>query len=120
MLRRVELISGLVAGVVGGIGWILGLLVALSSNAPEGLGPRATIFFVVMLLCIVGVTSGACMHNQRGAPGGLALLWVCTILLIIGTIISGFTVGIFFLPAALLALITSVTGSFARPVAPTA
>lgn len=120
MSGRVEWIVGLVAGVAGVVGWILALLVALSINTPEGLGPRTIAFFVVMLGCIGGVTTGAYLHGRRGALGGLALLWVCTILVIVGTIISGFTVGIFFLPAAILALVASVAGSFSQPVAPAA
>ncbi|HEX5416413.1 MAG TPA: hypothetical protein VFZ25_12160 [Chloroflexota bacterium] len=118
MIGRIGLLVGILAGVTGGIGWIVALLVALSANGPEGVGPRTLTFFAIMLLAIVGVTTGAYLQSQRAAPGRLVLLWICTILLIVGTVISGFSVGVFFLPAAILALIASVMASFARPTTP--
>ena len=117
MSGRVAWAIGLAAGVAGGLGWMLALLFAPSANGSSGLGPRTIVFLAVMLLSIGGVAAGVFLHAMRGTPGALAMTWFAAVLLVFGTIISGFTVGVFFLPAAILALAACVAASICRPIA---
>jgi hypothetical protein len=121
MTRQVELLCGLAAGVVGVVGWAYALFGPTYTNDVGGhasvaqisLNPTSITFFVVMLLCIAGVTAGAYLHWRTGSPGGLALLWTAAVLLTVGTALGAASVGVFLLPAALLALIASIAGSIA-------
>jgi hypothetical protein len=107
---------GLAAGVLGLGGWILALSVALGISS---LSPRTAIFFMAMLLAICGVAIGAYQYSDRGRPIWRSLLVVATLLLVLGTVLSGFSVGYLFLPAAFLALAATVftfLGQAARTV----
>jgi hypothetical protein len=92
---------GLAAGILGLGGWVLALSVA---SAMSSLGPRTVIFLAAMLLAIGGVTVSAYQYNDRGRAIWHSLLVVATFLLVFGTVLSGFSVGYLFLPAAIAAM----------------
>jgi hypothetical protein len=95
---------GLAAGVLGLGGWLIALSVAIDTSSTSA---RTVTFFVMMLLAIAGVAVGAYKYNEGGLTTWRSLLVVAALLLSFGTILSGFTVGLFFLPAAVAALAAS-------------
>jgi hypothetical protein len=92
---------GLAAGALGLVGWLIALSVALDMSS---LSPRTAIFFVAMLLAIGGVAISAYEYNDGDRPIWRPLLVVAVLILTFGTVLSGFTVGFLFLPAAVAAL----------------
>lgn len=101
---------GLAAGVLGFVGWIFALGVAFTS----GFQSRAVVFFVVMLLAIGGVGLGAYRSDASSRTIWRLLLGLATLLLVCGTVLSGFTVGLLFAPAALLALVATLLTNLGR------
>ena len=124
MARSIELVMSIASGVVGILGWLYALFGpvyasstgAHASVAQISLNPISVAFFAMMLLAVLGVAVGGYLHHQRGGAWP-AVLWTSTLLLVVGTILSGFSVGAFLVPAALLALLAAVIGtsSSARP-----
>lgn len=96
---------GLTAGALGLIGWLVAFGVA---SEMSGLSPRTTIFFSAMLLAIGGVVLSAYKYHNVDQTGWRSLLATATGLLAVGTVLSGFTVGFLFLPAAVAALAAAV------------
>jgi hypothetical protein len=96
---------GLAAGLLGFGGWVLALGVA---SAMSSFSARTVFFFIVMLLAIGGVGIGAYQYNDSGRTIWRSLLVSATLLLVMGTVLSGFTVGILFVPAAMLALAATI------------
>jgi hypothetical protein len=74
----------------------------------SGLSPRAVIFFLVMLVAIGGIGVGAYQYGATGRTIGRILLVVGALLLACGTVLSGFTVGYLFLPAAIVGLVATL------------
>lgn len=124
--RRVEVLAGVTAGALGIVGWLYALFgpVYTSSEGSHAsvvqmsLNLTSATFFVVMLLSIIGVVVGAYLHGKQRWAAGLIVLWFSTALFLVGTVLSGFSVGLFFLPATLAALIASVVGTRSRMGAP--
>ena len=131
MLRRIEFMSGLATSVFGLLGWAYaafgptyryvgsaissnGRTTAVSGSASvvqKGLEPAGVVFFVVMVLVVVSFAAVACWHTQRRGKPALTILWALTSLLWISVVLGAASVGVLLLPGALLAMITSVTGS---------
>lgn len=83
--------------------------VCVSVVEEQGLGtflPLLTIFG----LLFAGIAFGAATHARRGSRGGLALLGLCTVLLLALTFLSILSIGVFLLPSLLLAFIALVLG----------
>ncbi len=134
MLRRIEFMSGLATSVLGLIGWAYAAFgptyrhvgSAISSNGrtttvsgpssvvQQGLEPSGVIFFVAMLLVVVSFAAVASWHTQRRGTAALVILWALTSLLWISVVLGAASIGVLLLPATLLAMITSVTGSLDR------
>jgi hypothetical protein len=134
MLKRIEFTSGLAAGVCGFLGWAYAVfgptyhyvrsavdsqgrghtVSGSTSLAHNGLTPQAMVFFVVVVLALIGVASGAYVHSRGGSRPGLALLWTATPLLWIWVVLGAASIGVLLLPAALLAAVAAVTGSLAQ------
>jgi hypothetical protein len=134
MLRRLEMMSGLLTGIAGlaGPGYALcgpmGSTTAESETtigsvtvttaighgsttpAEQGVLPVTMLFLTAALLCAVGVVVGAYLHVRHSDPVGLALLCVATALLWGETILGAASIGVFLAPAALLALSTASVG----------
>lgn len=139
LLRRVEVVSGMLAGLLGLAGLAFAtfgptyqlVTVAVSSNgvprtasqmeraaslAQQGLEAVTIIFLLLMLVAVLGVAAGAYLHARRGAGTGMLVLAVSTVLLGVGVLVSGFSIGVFLLPAAALGIAALLAGSLApRP-----
>jgi hypothetical protein len=107
---------GIVAGVLGLGGWVLALSVA---SATPPFDPRTFIFFAAMLLAVAGVAVGAYRADAFRADDRNIILWrslllAATLLLVLGTVLSGFTVGYLFLPAAILAVVAALVTLFGQ------
>jgi hypothetical protein len=61
----------------------------------------------------LGLALFAVGHSLRGTAVLLILLWACTILLGAATLLALLSIGVFFVPAAMLALLTSIVGTIA-------
>ena len=92
---------GVAAGAMGLAGWIFAFSIAMDMS---GTSFRTVVFFVMMLFAIGGVTVSAHQYNDGGGPFWRSLLVVAALLLMFGTVLSGFTVGLVFLPAAVAAM----------------
>jgi hypothetical protein len=100
MFRWVEFASGVLAALIG-------VVVALLA---QSLGAA---FWAVGLLFVmpVAVGIGAYQHAWHHREVWLRVLWVSSLLLLCMTFLTMFTVGVYLLPAALLALVASILGS---------
>jgi hypothetical protein len=103
MSHWIELASGLLAAVIG----IAVALLALSLGAA---------FWAVGLLFLVaiGVGIGAYQHTRNQRAAWVRVLWISSLLLLCMTFLTMFTIGVYLMPAALLALLASITGSIRR------
>ena len=118
-VNRVELVTGTAASLTALIGWSYSLFapVYLSSDgsrasvAQISLNPGSATFFTVMLLAIVGLAASTYQRAWQQRHKNLAPVWCCAATLAAGTILSGFSVGLFFLPSAILALGTGLAAS---------
>ena len=109
MLRRIDGVTGLAAGVFG----LLGLARGVAGFSPEEeIDTVLGGFLVAMVLSLIGVPAGAylCSRFEEGIGNriGRYLLWLATTVLVIGTMMSFFSVGLLLLPAALLAVFTAI------------
>lgn len=117
---RIELICGLLAGLLGVLGIIYVTAGPIYRNSEGGTATLVqinglqvlTVVFVLLLL-VVGVPAGAYLHARNRRTAGLVLLWSAEILLALGRVITGFSIGIFLQPTAALGLISAVSGSLA-------
>jgi amino acid transporter len=131
ILRWIDAVSGLLAGLLG----LAGLTYAVFGPAYQQVqattvsnsnGPPATItrtataslasqglhwvvfllamFLLLMLLAVLGVSAGAYLHSRRGGESSLLMLGASMGLLVVGVLLSAFSIGAFLLPAALLGL----------------
>ena len=82
-----------------------------TSVMQKGLGPAGGVFFVAIVLVVVSFAAAAYWHSRRRAKAALLTLWALTSLLWISVVLGAASIGVLLLPAALLAMITSVTGS---------
>jgi hypothetical protein len=134
MLRRIEFMSGLATSVFGLLGWAYAAFgpttryvgSAISSDGrttgvsgytsvvQKGLEPPGVVFFVGVLLVVLSFAAVAYWHSQRRGKAALMILWVLTSLLWISVVLGAASIGVLLLPAALLAMIASMTGSLAR------
>lgn len=134
MLRRIEFVGGLATSLFGIVGWTYAAFgptyryaastvsSGRSANTvsgsisvvQKGLESTGIVFFVTMLLIVLSFAAGAYLHSQRGIRGGLILLWTLTSALWVGAALGAMSIGVLLLPAAFLAVVTSVVGSFAQ------
>ncbi len=134
MLRRIELVTGFAASVVGILGLGYAMLgrtyrytrIAISSDGKantmsgtislvqKGLEPSRIGFFIITLLIAVSFAAGTYWHSHRGVKAALLLLWTLTALLWIAVVLGAASIGVLLLPAALLAVVTVATGSLAH------
>ncbi len=128
VLRWIEAVSGILAGVAGGvaIAYLLttpiyrgaSCYVATPGEPPICVTSTATLLQIngataIVDLCIVavlllGVAIPAVWHSLTGQRGAQWILWGSTTALLIFTLLGIFTIGAFLLPAAAFALIASL------------
>lgn len=134
MLRQIERVTGVTAGIVG----LVGLLIVAFMQVPEEsadvassggttlitseetrplIEERTGLVVAIVLIgvpLLAGVAIGAWRHAQRASTGAGALLIVSTVLLWLVTAGGGFSVGVLLFPAALLALVSLVACGLGR------
>jgi hypothetical protein len=131
MFGRIEVVSGLLAGLLGlallayvvfgpaydtvrtagsraGVTWTTR---GATSMVQVRLEPPTIAFLIVMGLCMVGVALAAYRRRHRGGGAWLVLLHVCAGLLVLGVVLSIVSIGLFLLPAAVLAVTAAVAGN---------
>lgn len=127
MLKRIELASGLLAGILGLVALAFiafGPLYSTRSASgadrgtsaaggsagllQAGLPPRTAIFLALVLLCAIGATVGAYLHSRHGDTIGLFLLCLSAALLAGGVGLSIFSAGALLASAVLLAVTAAV------------
>lgn len=110
-LRAIELWCGLIAAVLGILVPAYGLLFV----TPPG-GELGSIIIIVVSLSFavaVGAIIDGHSRSVQAISAGLALLWSATVPLIALTFLPFGSLGIYILPAAILALASALTGSSA-------
>lgn len=144
-MRQLGTITGLVAGVVGLLGWLYALFgptghyvstevrtVGSTTGEPSGGGAVTTesgwtnmwsnedfeaitiMFLLWMLLGVIGVLAGAILHGRYRLKAGRVILWASAIVLLLGAILGMFSIGLYLLPGAGLAMIAAVLVSSGR------
>lgn len=134
MLRRIELVAGVGAGIIGLAGLLMfalatgteesmdvsssgGTTIIATRETPplieEQTGPVLRIL-VIGIPLLAAVAIGAWLDARNGSTGGGILLIVGTILLFAGTILGAFSVGPYVFPAALLALVSLLACGLGR------
>ena len=139
-LRRLELLGGVLGGILGlaALGYALFAPLGEQCTGSSNLGEQticspvslaqaqglASLSFAIMLFggLSLGVAVFAVSHSLLQRPTLLILLWVCTALLCFATVLAVLTIGMFFVPADALALLASITGTIAsqQPIPATA
>ncbi len=122
MSRHVELISGLIAGGMAGVAVAIAAIAIAAINASgssppgAGLSPRTLLFLGLIGLGGPSAALGAYLHAARAIGAALGLLWLAAGLLLLA-IVGLFSIGIFILPGALLAVVAAVAGTHAQAAA---
>lgn len=130
--QRVETIIGILVGILGIVGLLVGtsLRHECTAVAETGQDTCSTVFapgalaansgtgslavLTILTLVVLGVVAGAVMHSVSGNSAWRALLWSLTILLLAGTILTLASIGLYLVPALVLALIVSALASGIR------
>ena len=131
VLRGIELVGGLAAGVLGLVGLARAILrggwayeseevavgpagahqVARTEGVERFDAPFVAVLLLIVLPLLIAISVGAYAHARHGHDEGLLLAAFPTMLLTFGTLATGFSVGWFLIPAALSALLTLVAGA---------
>lgn len=139
-LRRLELLGGVLGGALGfaALGFALFAPLGEQCGGSSTLGSQSTctsislaqaqglasLSFAITLFggLSLGVVIFAVCHSLLKHPTLLILLWLCTALLCFATLLAVLSIGVFFVPADILALLASITGTLAsqQPVPATA
>ncbi|GEM_PF-2579519 len=110
MSSLVERALGFLAGVIGVVAPVWFLL-AIGREHYEDI----TLLYVALVMAsAVGVAASAWKHSRTGLSGWLVALWISTIVLLAFNVLGLASVGIFLLPATLLALISCLVGTLSR------
>lgn len=133
-MRRSRLLPGLIAAIVGLLGWLYALFGPTGQYASTEVRSDGSVissesgwtslwseqdfhvvtvlFLLVMLVSVIGVFAGTVLHGRLGASTGRVVLWVSAIVLLLGSMLSLFSVGLFLFPGALLAVVAAVLSGF--------
>ncbi|HEV2236134.1 MAG TPA: hypothetical protein VGR57_05665 [Ktedonobacterales bacterium] len=71
-------------------------------------GATAIFDLTLVVVLVVGVGACAVWHARGGRRGARAALWAFAVLLLAFALLSGFTIGLFLLPSALLGLLAAL------------
>lgn len=129
--RRVELVCGVLGGVLGLAALGVALFAPLSTECIDTTGPSgqagcfsvsqvqvqglASLTFAITLFggLSLGIAVFALWHSLARSLPALVLLWVCMALLWGVTVLALFSIGALFVPADVLALVASIAGTVA-------
>jgi hypothetical protein len=73
--------------------------------------PVALIYLIVMLLLGVTVLTLTLLHGRWPATASDVPFWITAMIMLGLVLIAGFSIGLFFLPATLAAIITAIAGT---------
>jgi len=84
--------------------------VTTSSPSPLAADPVGTLILAVLALAFFGLLAlSAVRHSRTGVPVWRAWLWGIGLLLLLLSFLGGFSIGLFFLPSAILAVFAAVS-----------
>lgn len=106
MVRRVELYCGVLGGVLALAALTFGIAMAVQMQPLNTLWFAITVFGVPSL----GILLFSVWHSQSRNVAALLLLIASTLALMVWTYLGGFSIGLFFIPADLLALAAIIAG----------
>ena len=136
-LRRFEAACGLVAALVGCLVLAFTLFgpvysfQSCSGNSTDastmsscqtgtanllqvGIQPITLVALCILLLGLIGVAVSAVVHSRTGGSGWRIVLWVSTVVIVILTSLTIWSIGLFLLPSTLFALLASALSLGAR------
>jgi hypothetical protein len=129
--RRIELVCGVIGGVLGFAVLGLALFAPLNMICSAGTGPEvrggcvfmsaiqsqglANLWLPVALFAVplLGIILFVVWHSRTPILPVLVPLWVCTVMVCVVSVLARTSVGIYFVPADVLALAAAITGSIA-------
>jgi hypothetical protein len=82
-----------------------------------GIQPITLVALCIFLLGLIGVAVSAVVHSRTGGSGWRIVLWVSTAVIVILTLLTGLSIGLFLLPSTLFALLASALSLGARRAA---
>src|SRR5258708_6578141 len=118
-LQRWEAACGLLAALFGflGLAYVLfGPVYRFESSSGQsgtanllqvGIQPSALIALCILSLGLIGVAISAVVHSRTGGRGWRIVLWISTAVIVILTLLSLLSIGVFLLPSTLFALLAS-------------
>jgi hypothetical protein len=128
-LQRWEAACGLLAALFGfpGLAYVLfGPVYRFESSSGQsgtanllqvGIQPSALIALCILVLGLIGVAVSAVVHSRTGDRGWRIVLWISTAVIVILTLLSLLSIGVFLLPSTLFALLASALSLGARRTA---
>jgi len=81
-----------------------------SSIASGGISGSLEVFVIVVSAVLLAIALGAILHSLTSRLPWLVLLCSATAVLLLGTLLSGFSIGLFFVPAVVLAIAAVALG----------
>jgi hypothetical protein len=81
-----------------------------SSIAAGGISGSLEVFVIVVSAMLLAIALGAILHGVTSRLPWLVLLGAATAVLMLGTLLSGFSIGLFFVPADVLAIAAVALG----------
>ena len=123
MARRLEFLCGLWSGGLSIAAALLSLYVvraigAAGPGAATSISERTLIFMGLVALGGLGAACGAYLHAGRTLAAAPGLLWLAAALLVGLTVAAMFSVGVFLLPGAVLAVVAAVAGARVQATQP--
>jgi magnesium-transporting ATPase (P-type) len=127
--RRIELVCGLLGGILGLAALAVGLFAPLGTECTDIADPNgpgtcvqvsavqiqglASLWFAITVLggLSLGIILFAVWHSLAHNHPALMLLWMCTVLLCVSAVLTLSLLGVFFVPAAVLAITASAVGT---------
>jgi hypothetical protein len=127
--RHIELVCGALGGILGLAALAVGLFAPLGTECtdisdPTGPGAcvhvsavqfqgLASLWFAITLFggLSLSIILFAVWHSLARSLPALMLLWVCTVLLCVSAALTLSLLGVFFVPAGVLAIIASAVGT---------
>ena len=133
-LRRFEAACGLVAALFGFLGIAYALFgptysfQSCSGNGSTisscqtgtanllqvGIAPGAIVALCILLLGLISVAVSAVVHSRTGGSGWRIVLWASTAVIVMLTLLTVWSIGLFLLPSTLFALLASAFALGAR------
>lgn len=128
-------ITGVIGGLLALAGWLYALFGPTGSTGSEevrsdgtvvtssgtssllsdGVSPVTMAFLVLVLACIIGVIVGSLLRQVDRTGNARRLVLFSAVVLLFGAIISGFSIGLFLLPGALVSLVAGIMPDRRRP-----